>query len=58
MGWPGQYSTYYSLGYVEAAEELGNVLVAALPGQSSGPYDAVTVDFVVYGAVEENGENP
>jgi len=24
--------TYYSLGYVEAAEELGYVLIAALPG--------------------------
>lgn len=44
LGWVG---VQHSLGYVEAAEELGNVLVTALPGQSSGPHYAVAVDLVV-----------
>lgn len=37
----------YSLGNVEAPEELGNVLVAALPRQSAGPYYAVAVDLII-----------
>lgn len=31
----------YSLGYVEADEKVGNVLLGRLPGQSARPYNSL-----------------
>lgn len=42
----------YLLGHIQAAKEVGDVLVAALPRQSARPHNALAVDLIVDGTAQ------